>query len=167
MPPRGSAPGRWSSHRAGPSWRASPVAGETDAFALDATNTADSLAVRVHDRDSPASREVASIPIRIWPGVASSWVSFSTNTCHPSLALAKVIGLTTTLLSGRQMACQCFSGGKGRISGQRVTLTGTFPTALLRTWHAPFRCTMRPILKFGALRQTLLFWEILFSDSPC
>jgi hypothetical protein len=103
VPPRSRAPGRWSSHRAGPSSRASPAAGETEAFALDATNTAYTRAVRAHDRDSPASREVASIPIRIWLAGASSWVSFSTNTCHPALALAKVIGLTTTLLSGRQM----------------------------------------------------------------
>ena len=39
------------------------------------------------------------------------------------------------------LACKCDSDQKSRISGQRVTVTGTFPTALLRTWHAPFRCT--------------------------
>src|SRR5947208_17092114 len=39
------------------------------------------------------------------------------------------------------MACQCDPDEKNRIGGQRVTLSGTFPTALLRTWHASFRCT--------------------------
>src|SRR2546421_1875522 len=41
--------------------------------------------------------------MRIWPGGASSWLSFSSQICQPSLAFAKVIGLITTLLSGRQM----------------------------------------------------------------
>lgn len=41
--------------------------------------------------------------MRIWLGGASNWVSFSFQICQPSLALAKVIDLTTTLLSGRQM----------------------------------------------------------------
>src|SRR6266516_3449322 len=41
--------------------------------------------------------------MRIWPGGASNWFSFSSQICQPSLALAKVIDLMTTLLSGRQM----------------------------------------------------------------
>src|SRR5258708_7575736 len=41
--------------------------------------------------------------MRIWLGGASNRLSFSSQICHPSLALAKVIGLATTLLSGRQM----------------------------------------------------------------
>src|SRR5215472_18137665 len=41
--------------------------------------------------------------MRIWLGGASSWLSFSSQICQPSLALAKVIDLITTLLSGRQM----------------------------------------------------------------
>src|SRR5260370_21827206 len=55
------------------------------------------------DRDFLASREVASIPMRIWLGGASSWLSFSSQICQPSLALANVIALITTLLSGRHM----------------------------------------------------------------
>src|SRR5258708_4287594 len=55
------------------------------------------------DRDFLASREVASIPMRIWLGGASNWFSFSSQICQPSLALANVIGLSTTLLSGRVM----------------------------------------------------------------
>src|SRR5258708_28953008 len=41
--------------------------------------------------------------MRIWLGSASNWLSFSSQSCHPSLALAKEIGLTTTLLSSRRM----------------------------------------------------------------
>src|SRR5215831_13906529 len=41
--------------------------------------------------------------MRTWLGGASNWVSFSSQICHPSLVLAKVIDLSTTLLSGRQM----------------------------------------------------------------
>jgi len=41
--------------------------------------------------------------MRIWLGGASNWFSFSSQICQPSLALANVIDLTTTLLSGRQM----------------------------------------------------------------
>jgi hypothetical protein len=82
---------------------ASLAARETDAFAADATDGARSRAAPTRDRDSPASREVASIPMRIWLGGASNRLSFSSQTCQPSLALAKVIGLTTTLLSGRQI----------------------------------------------------------------
>src|SRR5712692_8617792 len=39
--------------------------------------------------------------MRISLGTASKWVSFSNSTSQPSFALAKVTGLTTTLLSGR------------------------------------------------------------------
>src|SRR5579883_1897152 len=39
----------------------------------------------------------------IWFGGASSLLSFSSHTFQPSRALAKVVGLTTTLLSGRVM----------------------------------------------------------------
>lgn len=46
-------------------------------------------------------REVASIPMPIWLGAASKWVSFSSHAFHPSWVRALVIGLTTTLLSGR------------------------------------------------------------------
>src|SRR5260370_33539856 len=55
------------------------------------------------DRDFLASREAASIPMRIWLGGASNWFSFSSQICQPSLALANVIGLSTTLLSVRVM----------------------------------------------------------------
>src|SRR5260370_36619164 len=41
--------------------------------------------------------------MRIWLGGASNWFSFSSQICQPSLALANVIGLSTTLLSGRHM----------------------------------------------------------------
>src|SRR5437868_5389941 len=41
--------------------------------------------------------------MRIWLGGASSWFSFSSQICQPSLALAKVIALITTRLSGRHM----------------------------------------------------------------
>jgi hypothetical protein len=41
--------------------------------------------------------------MRIWLGGASNWFSFSCQICQPSLALANVIDLTTTLLWGRQM----------------------------------------------------------------
>jgi hypothetical protein len=41
--------------------------------------------------------------MRICPAGASNWFSFSSQICQPSLALAKVIDLMTTLLSGRQM----------------------------------------------------------------
>src|SRR5256885_3626990 len=39
--------------------------------------------------------------MRIWLGEASNWLSFSSQTCQPSLAFRKAIGSTTTLLSGR------------------------------------------------------------------
>src|SRR3989442_1445006 len=42
------------------------------------------------------------MPMRICLGTASNRVSFSNSTSQPSFALAKVTGLTTTLLSGRQ-----------------------------------------------------------------
>src|SRR4030088_2077100 len=41
--------------------------------------------------------------MRIWLGGASSWFSFSSQICQPSLALVNVIDLMTTLLSGRHM----------------------------------------------------------------
>jgi len=41
--------------------------------------------------------------MRICPARASNWFSFSCQICQPSLALANVIGLSTTLLSGRHM----------------------------------------------------------------
>src|SRR5260370_17522673 len=41
----------------------------------------------------------------------------------------------------RHLACQCFSDEKSRVSGQRVTHSGTFPTAPPRTTHARFPCT--------------------------
>src|SRR5438270_12924353 len=43
------------------------------------------------------------MPMRISPAGASNCFSFSSQICQPSLALAKVIDLMTTLLSGRQM----------------------------------------------------------------
>src|SRR5579883_2752859 len=43
------------------------------------------------------------MPIMIWLGAASNRLSFSSQRSQPSLALAKVVGLTTTLLSGRVM----------------------------------------------------------------
>src|SRR6266540_4212991 len=39
----------------------------------------------------------------IWLGVASNCISFSSHTFHPSLVLAKEVGLTTTRFSGPQM----------------------------------------------------------------
>jgi len=94
---------RWSSRRADRSWHAILVAHETDAFAWDAAGRAHTRAALTRDTNPPASRDVASIPMRIWLGRASNGLSFSPNTCHPCLVLAKVIGFTTTLLSGRQM----------------------------------------------------------------
>jgi hypothetical protein len=41
--------------------------------------------------------------MRIWLGEASNRLSFSSQTCQPSLARAMVIDLTTTLLSGRHI----------------------------------------------------------------
>ncbi len=41
------------------------------------------------------------MPMRICLGTASNRLSFSNSTSQPSFALAKVTGLTTTLLSGR------------------------------------------------------------------
>lgn len=41
------------------------------------------------------------MPITIWLGAASNWFSFSSQRFQPSLALVNVVGLTTTLLSGR------------------------------------------------------------------
>jgi len=101
--PDSARPWQWSSRRADRSWRVILAARETDAFAVDATEVAHSHAVLTPDRDSPASGEVASIPMRIWLGRASNWSSFSSQTCQPSLLFVKVSGLTTTLLSGRQM----------------------------------------------------------------
>lgn len=43
------------------------------------------------------------MPIMIWLRAASNRLSFSSQRSQPSLALAKVVGLTTTLLSGRVM----------------------------------------------------------------
>src|SRR6266516_2557597 len=41
--------------------------------------------------------------MRIWLGGTSKRFSFSSQVCQPSLALANMIDLSTTLLSGRQM----------------------------------------------------------------
>jgi hypothetical protein len=44
-------------------------------------------------------------------------------------------------LGADQLACRCLSDEKGRVSGQRVTHSGTFPTAPPRTTHTRFPCT--------------------------
>jgi hypothetical protein len=94
---------QWSWHRVGQSSLVTHVVDETDGFVLDVRDAAHSHAAPTRDRDFPASGEVASIPMRISPAGASNWLSFSCQICQPSLALAKVIDLMTTLLSGRQM----------------------------------------------------------------
>jgi hypothetical protein len=94
---------QWSLRRVGQSSLVNLVVDENDGFVLDVRDTAHTHAAPTRDRDFPASREVASIPMRICPAGASNWFSFSSQICQPSLALAKVIDLMTTLLSGRQM----------------------------------------------------------------
>src|SRR5258706_11985242 len=96
-------PWQVSWRRVGRSWLVNLVVDENDGFVLDVTAAAHSRAAPTRDKDFPASREVASIPKRICPAGASNWFSFSSQICQPSLALANVIDLITTLLSGRHM----------------------------------------------------------------
>ena len=95
-----------SSRRVGQSWLVTRVVDENDGFVRDVRDATHTRAAPTRDRDSPASREVASIPMRIWLGGASNWFSFSSQICQPSLALAKRIALFHhTFVGSTNAAC--------------------------------------------------------------